>query len=391
MKHWIVCQIGAREHYAIARALVKNRRLACLFTDTWIRPSALLDSFKVTNRFRGRYHKELKTARVVSFNRDFLFREICNRLRGVSGWNATVARNDLFQSLVVGELRKLCIPDGAETVVFCYSYAALEIFEHAASRGWQTVLGQIDPGIVEEDIVKAEAARCQLASTWVPAPRSYWSKWQSEIALANQIIVNSDWSRQCLMQAGVSEEKIRIIPLAYEREKTELKGGQRGQARSRSFNVLFLGQVNIRKGVPQLLDAMRILESHADIILTIAGPTEIDMTIVESRPNVRFIGPVARNQVQKLYEVADVFILPTLSDGFAITQLEALASEVPVIASNRCGEVVQDGINGWILRDLEPSTIADTILRAQAERPLIQATLGGDYGLDYLHRELQKL
>ena len=51
------------------------------------------------------------------------------------------------------------------------------------------------------------------------------------------------------------------------------------------------------------------------------------------------------------YKAADVFILPTLSDGFAITQLEAQAYGLPVISSKTCGGIVENGRNGIILEE----------------------------------------
>jgi glycosyltransferase involved in cell wall biosynthesis len=70
--------------------------------------------------------------------------------------------------------------------------------------------------------------------------------------------------------------------------------------------------------------------------------------------------------VAPIYQQAHAMILPTLSDGFAITQLEALAHGCPVIASQFCGEVVTPGVNGWLLPSLEPETIAATIREALA-------------------------
>jgi glycosyltransferase involved in cell wall biosynthesis len=66
---------------------------------------------------------------------------------------------------------------------------------------------------------------------------------------------------------------------------------------------------------------------------------------------VTWFGPVTHKQAGEYYRDADVFILPTLSDGFAITQLEAQAYRLPIIASRRCGEVVQDHVNGLLLSD----------------------------------------
>ena len=68
-----------------------------------------------------------------------------------------------------------------------------------------------------------------------------------------------------------------------------------------------------------------------------------------------------RSEVDAYYRDADVFILPTISDGFALTQLEAQAQGVPVIASQRCGDVVRHGENGLRLDAVSPEAIADAV------------------------------
>ena len=70
-----------------------------------------------------------------------------------------------------------------------------------------------------------------------------------------------------------------------------------------------------------------------------------------------------RVTVESYYCDADVFILPTLSDGFGLTQLEAQAWKLPVIASRYCGDVVRDGFNGVVLEEVSARAIADVLVR----------------------------
>ena len=80
------------------------------------------------------------------------------------------------------------------------------------------------------------------------------------------------------------------------------------------------------------------------------GPVEPGLQDHLNLPaNVERVGPVSRSVVEMYYRQADLFILPTHSDGFAITQLEALARGLPVIASRQCGDVVVDGHNGRLI------------------------------------------
>jgi glycosyltransferase involved in cell wall biosynthesis len=84
--------------------------------------------------------------------------------------------------------------------------------------------------------------------------------------------------------------------------------------------------------------------------------------IVSSR-NVRLIGPVSRSETDLYYRQCDLFLLPTFSDGFALTQLEAQLWKLPVIATPYCGEVVVNGWNGWILEEISGTSIAEILNR----------------------------
>ena len=74
------------------------------------------------------------------------------------------------------------------------------------------------------------------------------------------------------------------------------------------------------------------------------------------------MGVVSRGEVAKYYREADVFVFPTFSDGFGLTQLEAQAWKLPLVASRFCGDVVRDGINGVLLREVSAEAIASVLL-----------------------------
>ena len=376
---WICCQLGAREHYAVPRALQRSGKLSQLITDLWFRP------------FIGRFHPDLADARIKAPNIAALTFELKASLSSENGWGLISRRNEWFQQQAITKLVRSSA-NGKHTL-FAYSYAAREIFKYARERGWRTVLGQIDPGLAEERIVAG--LHDSTDSKWTPAPQSYWANWREECDLADDIVVNSSWSRDALLNEGVPAEKLHVVPLAYEAAKAS-KSFQRQYPRAfsaeRPLRVLFLGQVNRRKGVEQLLDAVRLLKEEA-VEVWFVGP--VQMRVPEDS-NCKWIGVVPRAEVDRYYRDADVFILPTLSDGFGLTQLEAQAWKLPVIASRYCGDVVRDGVNGVLLDEVSGEAIAKTIvrmLRAPGELRSMAERSGVDerFGLERLGGELIKI
>jgi glycosyltransferase involved in cell wall biosynthesis len=161
--------------------------------------------------------------------------------------------------------------------------------------------------------------------------------------------------------------------------------------------VLFLGQVNLRKGIQYLLEAAKLLKTE-NIEIDIAGPIAIaDQFVVKATPNVRFHGAVTRDCVREFYNRADVFVLPTISDGFALTQLEAMAHGLPVITTPNCGRVVTEGVDGFIIPPRNATALADqlrTLLedpeRLQAMREAAQLAVAR-FNLDNLDKNLRAL
>jgi glycosyltransferase involved in cell wall biosynthesis len=380
-----VLQIGAREHYAIARALHQLGNLQALLTDCWMPPTSLITRLPRTKRLAGRWHSELEYATVLSPSHGTLLHEVRSRLNPfVRHGRSTHARNQHFQ---IWASRTLAEITPAPRSIFSYSYAALKPFQIAEAQGCHKILGQIDCGPAEDQVVAEEQLRYpHLLTSWSPEPSSYWDQWHREISLAEHIVVNSSWSYDCMIKEGVPKHKLIILPLVYQPDPQAGKiTSRKPQHSSDVFRLLYLGTIGLRKGIARLLDAMRILHGQP-VVLTMAGPSELDPTIWAGFSNVHWIGPLPRTTVSAAYASADAMILPSLSDGFAITQLESLANQTPVIASRNCGKVVEHGVNGWLLANLEPETIAATILEAiethgQLPRPLLLPSFGiGDLG-----------
>jgi len=363
---WICCQLGAREHYSFARALHAKGLLGGLVTDAWVPLGHPLGWLR-----RGlleRYHPDLATASVRAWNLLTVGFELWARRQGLRGWSLIMERNRWFQERVISSLSaRQPSTLNHQLILFSYSYTALEVFRFAKARGWRTVLGQIDPALAEERLVsRLQADVGEMISRWRPAPADYWQRWREECTLADRIIVNSHYSREALLSEGVSGEKIVVVPLAYAPPPEATAFSREYPAAftsARPLRVLFLGQVNIRKGMTPMLDAVRLL-ANEPVEFWFVGPRQMTVpTDVRTSARIRWIGPVSRGETTSYYRKADVFLFPTFSDGFGLTQLEAQAWKLPVIASRFCGEVVQDGVNGILLREVR----ADTIVRVLRE------------------------
>lgn len=369
---WTVIQLGSREHYAIPIALYEAGCLDRCITDAWLSEPAsnLVQPFLPS--LAARRSGQLPDGKVISNTLGRLIIDAKLRARGTTYWNSILKRNEWFGEWAAKQSAKV----GSATV-FSYSYTARRPFAEARSRGARCILGQIDPGPSEEKVVlEATKSYRHLAPPADRAPQKYWDLWREEIAMADKIIVNSPWSARLLKEAGVDAARLVEIPLVYEPSGSMEQGAGSVERRTgKRLKALFLGSVILRKGVGQLFEAIKMLKNEP-VDFTFAGPIGVKIPDdISKLPNVRFLGPVDKATAERLYRKSDVFLFPTLSDGFGLTQLEALGYGLPVIASSHGGAVVQDRINGLVLPGVVPEAIAGAIMTLVRDRELL-AQLG---------------
>jgi glycosyltransferase involved in cell wall biosynthesis len=142
--------------------------------------------------------------------------------------------------------------------------------------------------------------------------------------------------------------------------------------KSSPLKVLFLGNLCVRKGIVEMLEAVDLLRG-APVSFCFVGPSEIPLPEhIRANSRVDWRDAVPRIEVHGFYQQSHIFILPTHSDGFGLTQLEAQSWGLPVIASLNCGEVVRHGENGLLLPKVSGPMIAETIeaiLRDPSQMP----------------------
>ena len=351
------------------------------------------------NRLTIRFHEELSDAEVYAFNATALRQGLAQRFAKRDNPYAEYLRvGSRFGRNVRAALRKRKDQHWENTVFFGYDTGFFEAAAWAKNRGAACVVGQMDPARTEVEMVREEE---KLWPGWAKkpliVPEEYFLWRQSEWALADIVMVNSRWTHDALLKQGVPASKLAIVPLAYEVDETKVLGPIPLKEGNDPLRVLFLGQVNIRKGIPYLIEAARLLKG-APVQFDIVGPIAIaDQFVVSAPSNVRFHGSVTRDKVQNFYSQADVFVLPTISDGFALTQLEAMSHGLPVITTPNCGDVVSDGIDGFLVPARNAPALAEALLKLAEDPERLQAMRESArervaaFSLDQLDKDLRQL
>jgi glycosyltransferase involved in cell wall biosynthesis len=168
----------------------------------------------------------------------------------------------------------------------------------------------------------------------VPRPPAVVTAEAREHELAHRVVVGSGFARDTLLQNGVPAAKVRVNP--YGVDWTRFARTERAATGDGKLRFLFVGSLLGRKGVPYLLEAWRRLGPVA-AELWLAGSGAVDNNIDRELPGLRLLGRVPHSDIPALFAAADVFVLPSLFEGFSLTILEAVASGLPIIATPNTG------------------------------------------------------
>lgn len=229
--------------------------------------------------------------------------------------------------------------------VYAYEDGAAATFQAAKAQG---ILCLYDLPIAfyrtSREIQAVEAQRFpELAPALLAVQEPMWKikRKEQEIQLADHIFVPSSFVQRSLFEVGVTSEKISVIPFGAPIDYFHPcpKAGN-------LFRALFVGRVGPRKGVHYLLQAWQELQLP-DAELLLVGINEFpEGWLVRYRDICRHIPSVPHASLNEYYSSANVLVLPSLVEGLALVQLEAMACGIPIITTPNTGVLMSSRI-GW--------------------------------------------
>ena len=186
------------------------------------------------------------------------------------------------------------------------------------------------------------------------------AKEEAEYDGADLITVPSGFAERSFVEMGVSPEKMRRIPYGSRIDRFRPVG----EPTKGDFEVLFIGQVSLRKGIVYLLEAFARLKHPRKRLRIVGGVDPSMMSLLTRLPQerVEYLGNVPNAELASLYSAAHVFVLPSIEEGLAMVMAEAMGCGCPVIATTNTGaeDLFTDGREGLIV----PIRSADSLLQA---------------------------
>lgn len=372
-----VAHMGARRYYSLPRLFYERGSLASFHTEFYVKARwgrVLLGGLekvglrKATD-LKGRYHPGLEGAQVKDYKAfGILYRW---RRQRAPAHERRSLNQAAFQAFDRKILRKgLNDPD----VVYAFPGEAQDLFEGLGS-GITRILDQNSAGYrTFREVTQKE--------------QGHWSGWEAGInggedgdpltereerewILADGVVAPSDFVVQSLQARGVPAEKIDVVP--YPADLTAYVPKRR-EARRGPLRVLFLGNVNLMKGIPYLLEAAARLGPEVVEVRVVGGieVTRERLVPYEEGGSVRFLGRVPRSGVADHLDWADILCMPSLCEGQSLATNEALASGLPVVCTPNSGSRVRDGVDGTIVPPRDIDSLAEAIERYARDREFLR-------------------
>jgi glycosyltransferase involved in cell wall biosynthesis len=212
---------------------------------------------------------------------------------------------------------------------------------------------------------------------------------EREYALADRIVVLSTFAYKTFISQGVHAEKLHLIPLGASLEKFRpapevVRARQRRLLAGGPLRVLYVGSMSFRKGLWDMAKVIKALGTEK-FAFQLVGPQPFEARAVlsELRPaavTLRSKQPEA--ELPGVYAWGDVFLFPTIEDGFAVVLAQAVAAALPVLTTTNCSgpDLLREGESGWIVPIRNPEALAERLAWCNGHRSELATMVGRIYG-----------
>lgn len=250
--------------------------------------------------------------------------------------------------------------------IYAYEDSALDSFNTAKKFGikcfydlpiayWKTM----------QTLVKEEATRLP---EWAPTlqgvqdPPEKLARKTQEIELADAVICPSKFVYES-MPDHVKASKPCLVAEFGTPQSNELPVTGRNQKTHSKLRVLFVGQLTQRKGLADIFAAVKLL-NRSDVELVVMGSLLMPMAFYrENYSDFTYEQPRPHTEVLRLMSTCDVLVLPSIVEGRALVQQEAMSCGLPLIVTANAGgeDLIEEGRTGYLVPIRSPELIAERI------------------------------
>lgn len=253
-------------------------------------------------------------------------------------------------------------------VVVCWSGIGEETFRALEGRSTLKICRRGAAHIrTQARLLQEEEARTgypqQQPGPWIIARE------EREYTLADVIHVISTFTRRTFLAEGIPPEKIDINTLAVDASHFRPPSGVIDKRCARILSdeplkVLNVGTFSFQKGMWDMAEIIRQLKAD-DFRFQFVGPVapETNALVAQLKPFATFTPKQPQHQLPEYYAWGDVFVLPTIQDGFAMVLAQAATAGLPILTTEHSGgpDLIDEGKTGWVLPIRNPEAFIERL------------------------------
>lgn len=258
-----------------------------------------------------------------------------------------------------------------DDVVYLLQDYCQDVFDYAYKSGKFIIYDHIMPcGFENRKILLEEAGIWGYSNDYADKymPEDKIHKNYDNIDKSNIVInASNSTNKVCLdVLKGKNIDKLRIIPYGNKITNTVDVKVKYDDILSRKLKILYVGSISLIKGIGYLLEALDGIDKNEIEVGVVGVPNkEEDIKLLEEikkRTYIRYYGSIPHIQIGEIYKNYDIFVLPSIIEGFGMVTLEALSYGLPCIVNESCPSVIENGIDGMIVESRNSNMLRDTIL-----------------------------
>lgn len=183
-----------------------------------------------------------------------------------------------------------------------------------------------------------------------------------ELRFADKIYVASSFTKKTLEMYPGKLADIEVIPYGFPPVNTKR---EYDDIKNRKIKVLFVGGLSQRKGLSYFFEAIKGLENKIEATVVGRGNLDACSALKEAISKINYIPSLPHDEILKLMANQDLFIFPSLFEGFGLVITEAMSQGTPVITTDRtCGpDIMHNGIDGWVVEAGNTKPIRDLLIK----------------------------
>ena len=212
----------------------------------------------------------------------------------------------------------------------------------------------------------------RIAKSFILNPADWFT--HLPLYTADKVTALTEWEKDEIKKLGIPEEKITVIPNGINIDKfSKVKSGKnfREKYNIEGPMILFIGQPIRRKGLEYLIGAMpEIIKEFENVKCFFVGyrknnKLEELCDKLNIKSNVIFLGFLSEQKKVEALTAADIFVFPTLYEGFGTVVVEAMAAGCPVVTTNVAGnsEIVKNNRNGILVKPKSSEEISKAVIK----------------------------